>query len=274
MVDGQVRRCEWVGLGCLSLVLMFTASLVAEDVRPLPAAHAHNDYAHRRPLLDALDHGFGSVEADVFLVNGKLLVGHTPFALTSVRSLENLYLKPLHDRVTANGGQVYPGHDRPLILQIDFKSDGEKTYAAIQPLLETYADMLTETVEGKTTDRAVTIVLTGGRPGGTVATQARRLVMLDGRPSDLDGNPPPNLVPVVSENWTAMFKWDGTGEFPTDQRERLTAYVDRAHKQSRQVRFWGAPDNIAVWTVWRDCGVDIFHTDNLDGMRDFLLPPR
>ena len=25
-------------------------------------AHAHNDYLHERPLLDALDNGFGSVE--------------------------------------------------------------------------------------------------------------------------------------------------------------------------------------------------------------------
>lgn len=44
--------------------------------RPLWRAHAHNDYEHPRPLLDALDHRFGSVEADVFLVGDQLLVGH------------------------------------------------------------------------------------------------------------------------------------------------------------------------------------------------------
>ena len=32
---------------------------------PLARAHAHNDYEHPRPLRDALDHGFTSVEADV-----------------------------------------------------------------------------------------------------------------------------------------------------------------------------------------------------------------
>ena len=36
---------------------------------PLPRAHAHNDYEHPRPLLDALSHGFCSVEADVHLVD-------------------------------------------------------------------------------------------------------------------------------------------------------------------------------------------------------------
>ena len=40
---------------------------------PLPPAHAHNDYEHRRPLQDALDRGFNSVEADVWLVDGELL---------------------------------------------------------------------------------------------------------------------------------------------------------------------------------------------------------
>ena len=53
------------------------AALVAQGVpRALPAAHAHNDYLHKRPLLDALAQGFCSVEADIFLVDGALLVAH------------------------------------------------------------------------------------------------------------------------------------------------------------------------------------------------------
>ncbi|MEC4021166.1 hypothetical protein QMK28_34095, partial [Streptomyces sp. H27-D2] len=34
---------------------------------PLRRAHAHNDFVHPRPLLDALSHGFASVEADIWL---------------------------------------------------------------------------------------------------------------------------------------------------------------------------------------------------------------
>src|SRR5258708_18978619 len=44
---------------------------------PLTRVHAHNDYEHKRPLFDALDDGFCSVEADIFLVDGQLLVAHT-----------------------------------------------------------------------------------------------------------------------------------------------------------------------------------------------------
>src|SRR4051794_35634110 len=71
---------------------------------PLKNAHAHNDYEHPRPLFDALDQGFTSVEADIFLVNGQLLVGHTAVDLKPGRTLEALYLDPLRARVRANGG--------------------------------------------------------------------------------------------------------------------------------------------------------------------------
>src|SRR5437660_742306 len=67
--------------------------------RPLRRAHAHNDYEHPRPLFDALDHRFGSVEADVFLVDGRLLVAHDPTELDPTRTLEALYLDPLAERV-------------------------------------------------------------------------------------------------------------------------------------------------------------------------------
>lgn len=41
--------------------------------KPLIQAHSHNDYEHARPLFDALDLGFCNVEADIYLVDGKLL---------------------------------------------------------------------------------------------------------------------------------------------------------------------------------------------------------
>ena len=70
-----------------------------KSITPLKQAHAHNDYLHDRPLLDALDHGFCSVEADIFLVDGELLVAHTRSELSKERTLKKLYLNPLRERV-------------------------------------------------------------------------------------------------------------------------------------------------------------------------------
>ena len=43
---------------------------------PLLNAFAHNDYCHKHPLYDALENGFTSIEADIFLKDGKLIVAH------------------------------------------------------------------------------------------------------------------------------------------------------------------------------------------------------
>src|SRR6266576_852064 len=84
-------------------------AVAAENPTPLLQAHAHNDYEHKRPLLDALDHGFCSFEADIYLVNGQLLVAHDRSQVKTDRTLQSLYLDPLRERIRKNGGRVYPG---------------------------------------------------------------------------------------------------------------------------------------------------------------------
>jgi len=60
----------------LILILILISPLPGRAQTPQPRAHAHNDYEHTRPLLDALAQGFGSVEADVYPVDGDLLVAN------------------------------------------------------------------------------------------------------------------------------------------------------------------------------------------------------
>src|SRR5436305_12662245 len=91
-------------------------------VEPLPHAHAHNDYEHKRPLFDALECGFCSVEADIWLVDGKLLVAHDRNQVKPERTLQALYLDPLRERARRNGGRVYPNGPE-VILLVDVKSD-------------------------------------------------------------------------------------------------------------------------------------------------------
>jgi len=79
----------------------------------LERAHAHNDYEHDRPLYDALSRGFKSVEADVWLVGGELLVAHDREDVRRGRTLESLYLAPLRQLIKQNGGAVYPGDPDP-----------------------------------------------------------------------------------------------------------------------------------------------------------------
>src|SRR5438132_815946 len=109
-----------IGLACAALSTPGAENPTDAGVVPLRQAHAHNDYEHKRPLQDALDHGFCSVEADVFLVDGAMLVGHDQKDLRPERTLEKLYLTPLRERVRANSGRVYRNGPTVYLL-IDVK---------------------------------------------------------------------------------------------------------------------------------------------------------
>src|SRR5258708_2801178 len=91
--------------------------------QPFPQAHAHNDYEHTHPLLDALHFGFTSVEADVYLIKNELQVSHTR-PILKARSLADLYLGPLDSILRVNRGKVYPGYDGTFYLMIDIKANG------------------------------------------------------------------------------------------------------------------------------------------------------
>jgi hypothetical protein len=140
------------------LWLALAAALAAQAAQPvvLARAYSHNDYEQPRALLDALDRGFFGVEADVHLRGTELFVAHTGGGVKPGRTLEALYLDPLLARVKAGGGRVYPGGPKGFLLLIDFKSDGEETYAALRERLAPYRSMLTRFRDGKTEPGAVT----------------------------------------------------------------------------------------------------------------------
>ena len=240
----------------------------------LKNAHAHNDYRHDRPLQDALEHGFKSVEADIFLKNGQLLVGHNLFELTVHRTLESLYLKPLFNRVNDNDGYVYKDKEE-LLLLIDFKNDGDKVYPVLDQLLDKYKSMLTSYNNGEVTHRAVKIIITGDRPWEMIINDKNRYVAIDGNIKHLTGNYSASVMPVVSENWNSCFSWKGNGPMPEHEYEFLKGIVSNAHKKGMIVRFWASPDKpspqrTAIWQTLFETGVDLINTDDLDGLTEFL----
>ncbi|WP_454852700.1 phosphatidylinositol-specific phospholipase C/glycerophosphodiester phosphodiesterase family protein [Promicromonospora soli] len=242
---------------------------------PHDAAHAHNDYEHERPLYDALSHGFTSVEADVWLVDGELLVAHDLVDVDPAKTLESLYLDPLEDLTRGRDRSVYPGWDGSLQLLIDIKSDGESTYAAVHEALAEHARMMTRSVHGRVRTGPVTAVISGNRPLDTMRAQPVRYAFYDGRSGDLGSGLPASLMPLVSDNWTKLFTWQGEGAMPAAERERLHAFVDQAHAAGYRVRFWATPDQPgaareAMWTELADAGVDHINTDDLAGLDAFL----
>ncbi|MEV0013664.1 phosphatidylinositol-specific phospholipase C/glycerophosphodiester phosphodiesterase family protein [Streptomyces tendae] len=244
--------------------------------RPLWRAHAHNDYEHPRPLLDALDHRFGSVEADIYLVGGQLLVAHDPEDLDPSRTLESLYLDPLAARVRAHHGRVYRGDRRVLQLLIDIKTEGEATYLELDRRLRSYHHLFTSYAHGRVFPGAVTAVVSGDRAArAPMAAQRTRRAFYDGRLTDLGTAAPASFVPLISDNWTLNFTWQGVGAFPAAERRKLRDIVGAAHARGQRVRFWATPDAAgpardAVWAELLAAGVDHLNTDDLAGLEAFL----
>jgi hypothetical protein len=266
---------SWV---CGLLLALLCPALIAQnaDTAPVPLTnvHAHNDYEHKHPLFDALSCGICSVEADINLVDGKLLVAHSLKATKPDRTLQSLYLEPLRQRIGANGGRVFRDGP-PVWLLIDFKTDPKAMFPVLRRVLEQYSDILTVWKHGQKKQGAVTAILTGDHPAESVlAAETTRYAAIDGTLESLKTNPPADLVPWMSSHWTITFSWRGKGPFAADERQKLREIVDKSHRQGRLVRFWGGPDNPDAWRVQQECGVDLLNTDDLRGIRDFLAAER
>lgn len=253
----------------VALAVFFGGSLCGQDAIPFRQAHAHNDYLHEHPLLDALNRGFCSVEADIYLVDGKLLVAHTQSELSPHRTLRSLYLDPLRARIQKHSGKVHTDGGTFTLL-IDIKSEGKSTYSALHSLLSEYRELFSFVEDGTEHAGAVTAIVSGNRATDLIAADSTRYVGIDGRLSDLDSELPNHLLPLISDNWTLHFQWRGVGEIPQSERDKLIAIIDRAHNKKRRVRFWATPDNVNVWAVLKEAGVDLINTDDLKGLSDFL----
>ncbi|WP_265447086.1 phosphatidylinositol-specific phospholipase C/glycerophosphodiester phosphodiesterase family protein [Flexivirga meconopsidis] len=241
----------------------------------LPGTHAHGDYAHRRPLWDALAAGFTSIEADLWMVRGQLFIGHSwPNPL---RTLRRLYLEPLAELVRETGC-IYPGFTDPVLLLIDLKSDAGNARPVIERQLAEYPELFSSWHEGELVPGPVTAVVSGTLAGKNFDAPLR-WTGVDGRLRGGSEHGTASTMPLLSDSWPGLFSWNGEGKMPTGERLRLQHLVDSAHARGQQVRFWGTPDGRGttrdnLWDTLLEAGVDYLNTDDLTGARDFLLHRR
>lgn len=239
----------------------------------LPNAYAHNDYWHKRPLLDALENGFTYIEADVFLRNGQLIVAHILPCFKKKKTLEELYLKPLLAYVEKNDqkNNEDEAEQAPITLMIDIKSGANKTYAALAALLEKYKTILSGYQDGQLTTRSVTVVITGHKPVDLINHKDNRLVFMDEDLKLAGTDSTLNIYPIASCKYSSIISWKGKGVISAQDVQKLSAYVAQAHKNGRKVRLWGSPEKKVVWSVLLKYNVDLINTNKIKSLRKFLV---
>jgi hypothetical protein len=150
------------------------------------------------------------------------------------------------------------------------------TYKVLSKMLAEYESIFTVFDSNGRTDREVVAIVSGNRPRRLMQSEAIRYAGYDGRLEDLESNAPATLIPVISDNWTKYFSYNGTGPMPVKERQKLRKIVETAHKKGQRVRFWATPDRPSQerQTLWRELlsiGVDLLNTDDLQGLQQFLL---
>ena len=228
---------------------------------------------HTRPLFDALENGFRSIEADVFSQGDSLYVAHDRKDIKPGRTLRALYLEPLMEYMEDRNA-IYDSTS-PLILLIDIKDNGLTTYKLLDRILNESREILCRVSDEAYVSGSVMVVISGNRPIEYMMEQTERFAFVDGRMQDLTEEYSPQLMPLISDRWTKYFSWRGKGDMPENERTQMRLYVQQAHENGQLIRFWATPDipgkeRDAVWTELLEAGVDLINTDDLVGLRAFL----
>lgn len=243
------------------------AQVPTDSISPIahPRAHAHNDYEHTLPLWNALQHGFMSVEADVWLINGVLYVKHfKPKNLEETPTLNKLYLEPLSAIISKQKGRVYPNNPAPFYLMIDIKHEGIATYEALKKMCKPYLPLL----EGE--NPPLKIFLSGARPIEQMLADKHVFMGIDGRPEDIGKGYSAADMPVISQRYGKITKWKGKTPISEEEFQVLKNLADACHKEGKKLRLWASPETELAWKTLLDAGIDLLNTDKLEEMDLFL----
>jgi hypothetical protein len=260
-------------------------------ILPVPC-HSHNDYWRRIPLFDAIHSGCTSVEADVWLLGDELFVGHDLSSLTPNRTFQSLYVNPLLeilDRQNPNASfgdvakqgvfDVNPAVT--LVLMVDFKLQGNTTFAKVQSQLGRLRDRgyLTYFDGDSVVPGAVTVVGTGNTPFEfVVANTTYRDIFFD---APLDAfsatspTPASSVYNATNSYYASASMHDAIGlpwlgRYSGSQVDKMRDQINGAKAAGLKTRYWDFPGwpvglRNYVWGLLVREGMDVLNVDDLKG---------
>jgi alkaline phosphatase len=240
---------------CFLLLLLLTTCFVSaaqgEEFFPL---HSHNDYLRQRPLHQALENNFGSVEADIWLRGRSIQVGHYPWQLKG--GLEEMYLMPLQKMLDAN---AWPARATPLLLWLDLKDPRSMALEELARLLGRYPMI----------GREVRVIMTGiAMKRKFIKSYPHLLVEYDQRNFN-QGTLRSRDFEWYALDWDKFFKWKGKGIMPQGEMIKLREMIGEIHGQNKKVRFYHTPYTPEVWQVLIMAGADLISSDRPEELNHY-----
>ncbi len=245
-------------LTILLLPILAGAGLSMQAQRPI-LLHSHNDYKRTVPFWEAYSQHCNSIEADVFLYEGRLLVGHDIEDLSPERSFEALYVKPAVQAFRSAGGRAWADSPEKLQLMVELKSESGPTLDKVVSVLSEYPDVFGP-------EDGIGIVITGNVPSPEDFRRYPEYISFDGEIGDdftLAYTPEQfRRVALVSADFRRFArKWNGKGNFVRADYQPLHQAIDAVHAAGKPVRFWNAPEGTTVYFTFLRLGIDYLNTD-------------
>lgn len=208
-------------------------------------AHAHNDYEHNIPFIQANRLGFGSIEADVILYNDSLYVGHEQKDLVTRKLFfEQDYIQPL-------SREIQKDINRKLILLIDLKTEAVATLNKVIDIIKKYPLL--------TSNSSVQFIITGNQPEPSTFSQYPSYIYFDGNINNPQHIQQIDRIGIFSDNFHNYSQWNGKGNIPEKEYNAVTGVIRKVHALHKKIRFWGCPDNINTWYTFMDLQVDFLN---------------
>lgn len=223
-------------------------------------AHSHNDYENDIPFFRAYQKGFGSIEADIFPINGELLVAHNKADVDPEKTLFATYLQPAIKALQKN-------KTRELNLLIDIKENYPAALALLIKQLQPYQDLLkTPQHPGR-----LTITISGERPDPADYHNYPDFIYFDGPwpLKKLDASSA-KRIEMISVPFTTYSKWHGKGRLDHEEYNKVKGVIDSVHAAGKKIRFWATPDTKSGWLALMQLHVDLIGTDAIETLGDFL----
>lgn len=250
----------------LIVILLFISLVPVKAQYTTLNAHSHNDYEQGRPFYLAYNAHFGSIEADIWAVDGDLFVAHNKSDIKPERSLDSLYILPIVRLFRKNGGKAWNDHASTFQLMIDLKTAVEPTLTLLVEKLKKYPDVFDSKVNGN----AVRIVITGNRPEPSGFGKYPLFISFDGNVRLKYDNQQLKRIALYSENLKEFTAWNGVEAMQDKEEKRITQIIDSVHRIGKKIRFWNAPDTSPSWKTLMNLKVDYINTDHIPELAAYL----
>lgn len=251
--------------------------VVSSYAQYLPIGHSHNDYLQKRPLYTAIENGFASIEIDLYLWKDSLLkVSHFPIGLSKKKTIEEMYFKPIESLILKKDSVFIYSQSQPLTLMIDIKSDGNKTYGFLHPILKKYQSYITTyTKSGDIIQHSyLKILISGNKPSIEKLAQddivfAKLDVSIPSSFTDCSLDSLGQYIHPFIERRSSKYKRFFKSNPTKNDSIKLRCIVKNGDALKQELRFYAAGNTKTKWMFLMNFGVDWINVDDIEKFKEF-----